>query len=174
MAVENTITNPFTPTSFVREVVAAVVPLMDKNMLHEGKSRADVFEALTPICGHYSVADAFLAWRLLHAAENSSVYPEDTESGALHQAAYMLETFVAHGWPSSADCVAARASALEINEDGEHAMGTVNDDAARGGLTLDVSLLRSGRYPGERFASEDPLFPNNLPLWLYRALGDAA
>ncbi|MPZ31454.1 MAG: hypothetical protein GEV13_10730 [Rhodospirillales bacterium] len=166
-------TNAFTPMAFVREVVTAVLPLMDKDQLREGKSRADVFEALTPICGHYSVVDAFLAWRLLNAAENASIYIEDTESGALHQAAYMLETFVAHGWPSSADCVSARAAALEIVVDGEHAMGDVNDDAARGSLTHDVLQLRCGRYHGDRFDRGEDHLPNNWPLWLDRAMGEA-
>jgi hypothetical protein len=143
---------------------------MDQDELREGKSRVDVFEALTPICGHYTVCDAFLVWRMLRAAENASLYSEDM--GALHEAASLIETFVAHGWPSGADCVTARASALRIDEDGERSMDDVNDDAARAGLSRDVWYLRSGRYHGDRFDRGEESHPssNGLPLWLDRAL----
>lgn len=68
-------TNAFKPTAFVREVVAAVMPLIDKDNLRDGKSRADVLEVLNPIVGHYTMADAFLAWRMLSAAQSPSIYP---------------------------------------------------------------------------------------------------
>lgn len=174
MADLETTTNAFMPTAFVREIVAAVMPLVDRDNLREGKSRADVFEALCPICGDYTVADAFLVWRLLRAAQSASLYSEGAEFNALYEAIYVLETFVARAFVSSDDCVSARASALEINEDGEHAMGDDNDDAARSKLTNDVSYLRSGRYFGERFASADRPTLSGLPMWLDKALEGGA
>jgi hypothetical protein len=169
MADLEAITNPFVPTAFVRQVVAAVVPLIDKDELRDGKSRADVFEALNPIVGHYTMADAFLAWRMLRTAQCASLYSEDSETSALYEAAYLLETFVARGWPSSADCVSARAAALKIDEEAEKAMGDDNDDAARPELTSDVCKLRSGHFHGERLSDR---CGRGLPIWLDRALAE--
>lgn len=167
MSAAGTRENDFSPTAFVRRVVAAVVPLMHDGRLRDGKSRADVFEALEPIVGHYTMADAFLAWRMLRAAQCAEFYSEDSATSALYEAAYLLQTFVARGWPSSADCVSARAAALQVDEDGEKAMGDDNDDAARAEVASDVSKVRSGRFYGEQLSDRSG---RGLPIWLDRTV----
>lgn len=161
-------TNAFTPMAFVREMVRAVVPLIDKDKLREGKTRADVFEGLRPLCGHYAVGDAFLAWQMLRAAQNACSYLGDPETDALHEATWMIETFVARGWPSSAECVSARAAALELKEDDTPSIGDANDAAARSALAEDVMQVRSGRYWCGAFDGGRERGP--LPLWVGRAM----
>ena len=46
----------FTPSAFVEQVTAAVLPLIDYKrctVLREGKTRADVLEAASALFGHY-------------------------------------------------------------------------------------------------------------------------
>jgi hypothetical protein len=58
----------FTPSAFVEQVTAAVLPLVDENdgtVLREGKTLADVADAVVPPFGHYTVEDAVFAHRML-------------------------------------------------------------------------------------------------------------
>jgi hypothetical protein len=148
------------------------VPLIDKDKLRDGKSRADVLEVLTPIVGHYTMTDAFLAWRMLRAAQCASLYSgDDSEGHALYEAAYLLETFVAHGSPSGADCVSARAAAVSLDVDGKKELGDDNDASARSSLIYDIAKLRHDRFHGERLADSHG---RGLPIWLDRALEGGA
>lgn len=163
--------SPFAPTQFVREAVAAVLPLMDGDNLHADKSRVDVFEAVRPLFGHYTVSDGFLVWCALGGALEAELSEAAVEIGALREIKAVLESFVARASPSGAACVAARAQALQIDKDGEPSMVDANDEAAREKLPFDVWCLRTGRYGGEKFG--DPgMVPSQLPVWLDRTIGN--
>jgi hypothetical protein len=148
----------FTPSAFVEQVTAAVLPLIDPEHgtdLREGKTLADVIEAVVPLFGHYTVEDAVYAHQTLrHAATHWSepVNGDDPRAHAIFEAREVLTHFICRAMSTSPACAAARAAfAQEGDGDGEE----LPEDMSKPlhfRISCDVAVLRKGRFDGERFA----------------------
>jgi hypothetical protein len=108
--------SPFTPSVFVEQVTAAVLPLVDEGdgtELRAGKTRADAIEALLPLFGHYAVEDAVYAHRMLRGADCHWSEPanrDDPRAHAIYEAREALVHFICHAMSTGPACAAARAA----------------------------------------------------------------
>jgi len=160
--------------ALLRQVIAAAAPFADVTGPRTKERQADLFEALRPIFGNYVVADAFLTWRMLKAAFGAELHLS-AEGDALYESIWLLETFVAFGFPSGPSCVSARAGALSDDGGGEAHMGDANHAQARQFLASDIGRLRSGDFRhGELFDSKERFTDERVPPWLWRSLQGGA
>jgi hypothetical protein len=149
----------FTPSFFVEQVTAAVLPLIDVERateLAEGNTRADVEQALLPLFGHCTVEDAVYAHRLLFDAgvhwSNPEVPGDDPRLAEIYEARELLVHFICNGISTGPACAAARASFAERGDgDGDK----LPDDlycCLHFRISHDISNLRQRRFQGERLA----------------------
>lgn len=150
---------PFSPSTFVEVVTATVLPLIDPvkgTGLQDGKTLADVRDALLPIFGQYTVEEAVYVHRMLHHTDGhwtASADSDDPRAHALFAARECLVHYICHAGSSGPACAAARAIFAELRDgDGD---GTDLSDDLYGSLhfqiSSDVRHLRTGRFYGERF-----------------------
>lgn len=148
----------FAPMDFVRQIIDAVEPLLHD----DGTSPLlrvpflDLYDALVPFFGNYTVADAVIAHHALDLAL-SVIKDDDRTQGSLWYAMDALERFACSATASSADCAAARARFLSLDADaaaeGEVLLADVQRPLAHQRLQCDIGDLRRGRFDGERFGS---------------------
>jgi hypothetical protein len=148
----------FSPTGFVRKVSDAVSPLMAASgeRLRDDVGRVTLAQALMPLFGSFTIADAVFAATILRAAFR--VLPDQMPSGkvcrshgALFEVAELLEDFVAEARASGPDCVHARAYLLEWAEEDDLELCDHNKLAIAKAIVRDSHDLRNGRFRGEKF-----------------------
>jgi len=127
----------------------------DGTILRDGKSRADVREALLPIFGRYTVEDAVYAHQMLRGTNVHWSVAEgkgdDPRQHAIYEAREALVHFICHGHSTSPACAAARAAFAEDKDgDGDDLPDDLYD-ILHFQISHDISDLRSGRFFGERF-----------------------
>ena len=94
--------SPFTPTAFVEAVTAAVLPLINEGNtagLREGKTGADVHQALVSLFGDYVIEDAVYTHRLLQHAHLhwDTTGGDDARCYAIREARTILLHFICKG-----------------------------------------------------------------------------
>lgn len=146
----------FSPSAFVEVVMASVLPLINPENcieLQEGKTLADVRDALIPIFGRYTIEDAVYVHQMLRGTDGHWVQPDgdDPRAHAIFEAREVLVRFICHAGSSGPACATARAAFAE-EKDGD---GDELPDDLYGSLHFhishDVRHLRTGRFYGERF-----------------------
>lgn len=131
-------------------------------------SRADLVDALAPLIGHYTIADAVRMIGFLRTA--SAVFSEDGCDDALFVVDSILEDFASLGEASDADSAAARAHLIEkSSEDDAWDLGTANLQAATRHAASDMRTMQKGNFRTNCFGGtfvSDILMPG----WLYHAI----
>jgi hypothetical protein len=149
---------PHTLTAFAASVVQAVLPLVDQgkgDRLANGYGANDVFQALVPLFGGFTVAEAVRMFELLEGPqqeinEHTDAGRDNPQTEAIYQARAILADFACCARPSSAACVAARVTMLKQGDD----IGEVNEWDLADALADDIRRLsRSSFGRGERFAA---------------------
>ena len=148
----------FTPSAFIEQVTAAVLPLADKDgiSLREGKTMVDVVEAVLPLFGHYTVEDAVYAHRMLKGAGCHWTEPldrDDPRAHAIYEAREVLMHFICHATSTGPACAAARAAfAQDGDGDGDELPADLSNPL-HFRISHDIVDLRRGQFSGgERFA----------------------
>ena len=140
---------------FTKAVIEAVLPLVDQESgttLAGDNTRAHVINALKPICGSFTVADAVLAYAALNPVAECDVndVPGDNpKQHAIFEACSALQEFVARGHASSPECAAYR---IHMVEELDPESAADHDGAIIKMIGRDVKHVRSGRYKGHLFA----------------------
>lgn len=112
---EATDKSSFTPSTFIEQATAAVLPLVDEDgtSLRDGKTMIDVIEAMRPLFGHYTVEDAIYAHQMLKGAYVHWSEPakgDDPRVQAICEAREALMHFICHAISTGPACAAARAA----------------------------------------------------------------
>jgi hypothetical protein len=140
---------PQSPRTFIAGIVTALRPFMDGWTRQEGVADVQVYEALRPFFGTYTVGDAALMLAQLEAA--SLAMPGETNAagdspsfGALCEAKSMLEDFAVEANASGPDCVGARAFLLKNAGTDDGLVCEGNLEAIYASIRNDTLDLRSG------------------------------
>jgi hypothetical protein len=161
------------PTALVRELIEAVVPtvkLHDGRVDYGAKDDRKTFEALRPLLGSYTVADAGLLLQMIYAAGGLVRDPpeNDVESWAMGVVHIMLEDFLAEARASSPECVEVRARIVGMcMDDSREHPSECAMNGMRERVRWDISDLRSECFYGETFGgtSDDERYP----AWLEKS-----
>lgn len=106
---------PFSPTRFVEEVAAALIPISNGNRTLKSKDPAVLVAALEPLMGHFTVADACFLYEPLYQQMLTAGIPCETGNLAC-DAAYTLRTFICCASATSRADVGARAEFWDRNQ----------------------------------------------------------
>ena len=152
----------FSPASHVENLIQAVLPLVDHtdgSVLRPGCGISNVFEALSPYFGDYTVADAALMFYFMEAAHeicpgaNPAPCLDNPRSEAVFQIRKALEYFACSAPPSSPRCVEVRPNLLDAADEDE--IGLDGEDDLRRSIRRDIKRLRANDFSGgERFGSD--------------------
>lgn len=142
------------PSSIVSEVIARVLPLIQKDETMDfackpGVGDADVRKALSSIIGDYTVEEAVSLYAMIRQKMKGA--PADLNYGALYEAHMSLLDFISTGFGASVHCVAARVALFH-----EH-FGDFGDRhvvSIRFALKVDLSHILGGKFSGDTFGSE--------------------
>jgi hypothetical protein len=137
-------------------VTNAVLPLVDEQgeELKAGVSPRHLYDALAPILGNCTVADAC---HILPALRRDNSLEPDTKNGrrrshARFEAMSMLEDFIAMAPASGPECVRARAWLLAEAIGNDGILGGWTNEEAAASLVRDIDCLIAGQFEGERFS----------------------
>jgi hypothetical protein len=162
------------PTALVRELIAAVVPTVklheDGRVDYGAKDDQKTFEALRPLLGSYTVADAGLLLQMIYAAGGLVRDPpeNDVESWAMGAVHIMLEDFLAEARASSPECVEVRARIVGMcMDDSREHPSECAMNGMREMVRWDLSDLRSECFYGETFGGTSG--DERYPAWLEKS-----
>lgn len=95
------------PLHLVDQIVEVILPLADK----EGCSDRDIIAAVSPIIGHYTVADAVLTIGALRLADEGLIFSgvRGAAGNAPYIVANVLHKFICCGAAAGSACAAARS-----------------------------------------------------------------
>lgn len=160
---------PHSPTAFARALATAALPYTDE--FGGIKDHGGLAEALTPIIGRFTIADAVGAIGALRTTAEV-IRGEDAIDNALFAVVTMLEMFCCYASAADAESVAARVHLIEkaastpgweLGNDMEHATRAA---------AWDIRALRSGNFEdygrGTTFAAD----PRERCTWVYHLIGD--
>ena len=157
------------PMAFVDSIAKAMEPFLDTSYsVRKGVSTADMVEALRPIMGQYTIADAAF---VRDALENIANYGcvQDIKRSAAEFTSSLLEDFICSGAAASPQDAAARSSYVNF---GKRYVGERDSLLLMLSLTDDVRAIQRGDFTegqlfGGKDASEDNAFVEE-PWWVSR------
>lgn len=164
----------FDPFGYVEHVVESVLTVVNNDPdatfieLAPGKSLVDLFHAVEPLFGRFTISDAVIVHGLLLAAGDviaNDPSPKGGElgTGVCYYARSILEDFISHAQSSNPRDATARAHFNELMFDGERLIGDANEAAVRFNLSADIRCLRDGNFGGATFGVCET---GELPFWL--------
>jgi hypothetical protein len=131
-------------------------------------SRANLVDALAPLIGHFTVADAVCAIGFLRTA--GAVFSEDGCDDALFAVTSILEDFASLGDAADEDSAAARAYLIQMAADDDSwGLGDYNMTAATRHAAADMRHMRKGDFDRNIFGST---FVSKIqfPGWLMQSI----
>lgn len=134
--------------SFCRAISVAAAPHTEQG--GGIKSKTDLVDALVPLIGHYTVADAVCAIAMLHTAYTA--LGGDEGDDPMFATMMLLEDFACGADAADADSAAARAQLIEKSQstDGWD-LGHENMAAATRQARHDLRAMRKGRFDANVF-----------------------
>lgn len=162
-----TTAQPFSPSTFVEQVIEAVLPLINHkgDRIKEDVTPGRVVEVLKPLFGRFTVRDAVIAHFMLEPDSNTNADDLDSDNPrkhALYEAREALVSFITNAKASSPECAVTRIYLAEEEGDADEAPHANLMQA----IADDVRHVRSGRYKGQCFGDTDPRhdgwFPDSM------------
>lgn len=159
------------PLEFARTLIATAAPYADKN----GKisSREEMHRALTPLIGHYNIADAVALTALLHGVDGLLAAESDEQmDGAFFGLITILEEFACRADPADIASVTARAVLIGKATGDEWVLGDADLEAATRNARTDIRKVSRGDFRSSDLRTTFAV-DGVEPGWLACAIDDA-
>lgn len=157
------------PMSFVDSVTMAMEPLFDASWsVRKEVSTADMIDALRPIMGEFTVADAAFVCAALDNIANFGCV-QGAKRSAAEFVAFLLEDFICSAAATSPQDAAARSAYVNF---GERYLGDADRLLMMHSLAWDVRAIQYNNFTeGQLFGGKDASDENDFkeePWWISR------